>query len=298
MAKSYSDLWKMADDLKKEGSKVTEKQAQASKLPYDLQEEFRKSQDPKLNEAINKAQSDTFGAAIKGLDMYQNISNPFTRRNLAEQYQGGIEQGWKNLTDERTRRQGVYADYIQKWTGLFGAEAAKSRDDFNNKMSMFNTYKNLADTEESNRRWNIENARNLANTEESNRRWNIENARRDWTDQEIRSFVYSHKDTMPWEDQANYLAEKGVDVTTGGVFDVTANEAWETGNHPVKHTSENELSFTEKLDGLKYEEAVSKGNGTKENPYSNPNDAQVGQYYTKNGKIYKSVNWAVDEEVN
>lgn len=156
MAKSYKDLWAEAATLDKEGKSVAEANANAAKLPYTLKDEFRKAQDPALDKAINKAQSDTFGAAIKGLNMYQDISNPFARRDLAETYQGIQEQGWKNLTDERTRRQGVYADYITKWTGLFGAEAAKKQDLFNNKLSVWEKEKSLADTEESARRWNIE----------------------------------------------------------------------------------------------------------------------------------------------
>ncbi len=159
MAKSYADLWKEAADLGKEGEDVANFKETVTKLPYQLKDEFRKAQDPKLDEAINKAQSDTFGAAIKGLNMYKDISDPFARRDLAETYQGIQEQGWKNLTDERTRRQGVYADYISKWTGLFGAEAAKKQDLFNNKMMIWEKEKGLADTEESKRRWEIENAR-------------------------------------------------------------------------------------------------------------------------------------------
>ena len=154
--KTYADLWKEASKLEKEGNEVASFKETVSKLPYGLKDEFRKAQDPKLDEAINKAQSDTFGAAIKGLNLYKDISDPFARRDLAESYQGIQEQGWKNLTDERTRRQGVYADYITKWTGLFGAEAAKKQDVFNNKMTIWEKEKSLADTEESTRRWNIE----------------------------------------------------------------------------------------------------------------------------------------------
>lgn len=159
MAKTIEDLWGEADELDKAGKKAAEAKATAAKLPYTLKDEFRKAQDPALDQAINKAQSDTFGAAIKGLNMYQDISNPFARRDLAEQYQGGVSMGWKNLTDERTRRQGVYADYIEKWTGLFGAEAAKEQDLFQNKLAKFDRESNLANTAESMRRWEIENKR-------------------------------------------------------------------------------------------------------------------------------------------
>jgi len=197
MAKNYTNLWQEADEMKDEGEKLAGFKESVAKLPFELKDAFRKSQDPKLDEAINKAQSDTFGAAIKGLDMYQGISNPFTRRNLAEQYQGITEQGWKNLTDERTRRQGVYADYIDKWTGLFGAEVAKRQDTFNNKMSIWEKEKSLADTEESTRRWNIENARaeksaartnsTLTDAEATKKASNLKN--QGWTWQDINDYL-------------------------------------------------------------------------------------------------------------
>lgn len=286
MAKSYSDLWNMAGDLEKQGKSVVDFESKVAKLPYELKDEFRKRQDPELDKAINKAQSDTFGAAIKGLDMYQGISNPFTRRNLAEQYQGGIEQGWKNLTDERTRRQGVYADYIEKWTGLYGAEAARQRDIYNNKLTTFNTYKSLADADEDKRRWEIENARAAARSGGS--------GSKDWTDQEIRAFVFAHKEDMSWEDQKNYLGEQGVDVTQGGTFDIVANTAWGTGNYPLRPTAQKELSPSEKLSELKYKEAISVGTGSKDNPYKSEKEAQAGDYYRDGNKIKQKKNWWID----
>lgn len=227
MAKSYADLWKEVGGLEAEGKAVSEAKANAAKLTYTLKEEFRKAQDPKLDEAINKAQSDTFGAAIKGLNMYQDISNPFARRDLAEQYQGGIEMGWKNLTDERTRRQGVYSDYIEKWSGLYGAEAAKRADEFNNKMSIWEKEKSLADTEENNRRWNIENAR-------AERAASVKNDK-PYSEQEITATINTLKNNgTDWDTIAKFLAEKGVDTSTGSYSDVQLNTAFKTGNYPTK----------------------------------------------------------------
>ncbi len=156
MAKTYSDLWKRASELEKEGERVAGFESDVAKLPYELKEEFRKRQDPVLTKAINKAQQKALGGAIEGLDMYQDISNPFTRRNLAEMYQGGLSEDWQNLVGEKERREGVYSDYITKWTGLYGAEAAKERDLFQNQLSAWDREKNLADTEESIRQWNVE----------------------------------------------------------------------------------------------------------------------------------------------
>lgn len=224
MAKSYKDLWKEAADLETEGTGVADFKESVAKLPYELKDKFREKQDPKLDQAINKAQSDTFGAAIKGLDMYQGISNPFTRRNLAEKYQGIVEQGWKNLTDERTRRQGVYSDYIEKWTGLFGAEAAKRQDLFQNKLSAWDREKNLADTEESNRRWNIEQSQKGKTASE-----------KPYTEQEITATINKLKnDGTDWGTINAFLAEQGIDTSTGSYADVQLNTAFGTGNYPTK----------------------------------------------------------------
>jgi hypothetical protein len=228
MAKSYADLWKEAADLESEGNDVANFNESVAKLPYELKDKFREKQDPALDKAINKAQSDTFGAAIKGLDMYQGISNPFARRNLAEQYQGIVEQGWKNLTDERTRRQGVYSDYIEKWTGLFGAEAAKRQDMFQNKMSVWEKEKSLADTEESTRRWNIEQANSKATA-----------SNKPYTEQEITSTIATLKNQgVDWGTINSFLAEKGVDTSTGSYADVQLNTVFESGNYPTKPTAD------------------------------------------------------------
>ena len=155
MAKTLADLWEEADKLDKEGKKVANATATAAKLPFTLKDEFRKRQDPALDQAINASEQRVLGGAIEGLNKYQGISNPFTRRDLAEKYQGVLSLGYNNLTDERTRRQGVYSDYIEKWTGLFGAEAARQRDVFQAKLATFERYSNLADKEEDLRRYNI-----------------------------------------------------------------------------------------------------------------------------------------------
>lgn len=291
MAKTQSQLWEEAAKLNKEGENVANAKATADKLPFLLKDEFRKAGDPALDTAINKAQSDMFGGAIKGLNMYQDITNPFARRDLAEQYQGGLSQDYANLTDERTRRQGVYADYISKWSGLYGAEAARQDSIFKNQLATFDREKNLADTDESNRRWNIENARASANSAKSNSKF---------TDEEVKSFVYSHKNDMTWQEQHDYLGEKGVDVEQGGVFDITANGAWKTGNHPIKPgtttgdpstINTDQKATAEIAQRKKIEEFKSQVKGSE-------SEAGYGEYYWNGGKIYKKVNWGTDEEVN
>lgn len=268
MAKSYADLWKEVGGLEAEGKAVSEAKANAAKLPYTLKEEFRKAQDPKLDQAINKAQSDTFGAAIKGLNMYQDISNPFARRDLAEQYQGGIEMGWKNLTDERTRRQGVYADYIEKWSGLYGAEAAKRADEFNNKMSIWEKEKSLADTEENNRRWNIENAR-------AERAANAKNDK-PYTEQEITSTINTLKNKgVDWGTIASFLGEKGIDVNHNSFADKQLRGAFGQPTDDVDQLKE------EQLKKIKSENAIVENYNKK---ITAPDVyEQDGKYYKKRG---------------
>jgi len=288
MAKSYKDLWAEAGDLEKEGKSVAEASANAAKLPFTLKDEFRKAQDPELDKSINKAQSDTFGAAIKGLDMYKGISDPFARRNLAEQYQGGVEQGWKNLTDERTRRQGVYSDYITKWTGLYGAEAAKKQDLFNNKVATWDREKTLADTDENNRRWSIENARaERAAGSKSDKAF---------TDQEITATVNQLKNNgVDWGTINNFLAEKGVDTSTGSYADVQLNTAFKTGNYPTKPNS---LSPNEELAKIKL------GQAKQDEEVKAKADSGSDNYYWSGTKVKKKkkglfgIDWlAADETI-
>jgi len=173
MAQQKKDLWGEADNLVKQANKVAEAKYTAATLPYQLKDEFRKAQDPELDNKINEAQQVMFGGFDAGLNKYQNITNPFARRDLASRYQGGLSADYANLTDERTRRQGVYNDYIAKWSGLYGAEASRQQDIYTNKVDQFNRDKSLADTEENTRRWNIENAQSVskANKKDSSDFW-------------------------------------------------------------------------------------------------------------------------------
>ena len=263
-----ADLWKEAGDLKTQGEDVANFKEAVTKLPYQLTDEFRKAQDPALDNQINDLQSKTFGAAIKGLDMYQGISNPFDRRNLAEEYQGGIRTQWQNAVDEKTRRTGVYNDYISKWTGLFGAEAAKKQDQFANAQQSWNNEKTLADTEESNRRWNIENARAAGSA-----------SNKDYTNQEITATFNQLKNNgADWGTIAKYLGEKGVDVSTGSYADVQLNTAYGTGNYPTKPSAIKDMSPTEQLANMKLESAQ-KTEAIKQSAKSSSSEAKNGDYY-------------------
>jgi hypothetical protein len=286
MAKSYADLWKEAEDLGNQGEDVANFSEAVAKLPYQLKDEFRKAGDPELDQQINRLQSDTFGAAINGLNKYQDISNPFARRALAENYQGGIETQWKNAVDERTRRQGVYSDYIAKWTGLYGAEAAKKQDLFNNAQRTWDNEKTLADTEENNRRWNIENAR-------------AEKSAKATSDKTTTIGKINELKTAgaTWEEISQFLASPeggGIDTVHGSEADIELNRAFVPGFKGY----EKELTPTQKLDEIKLKEVESKGTGSLDRPYKNEGDAEEGDYYWSGTTKKKKINWWRDKSVN
>lgn len=99
----------------------------ADVLPTALMEAYKAAGDPKLDSAISKKRNQVMGGAIEGLNKYKDISDPFARRALAEKYQSGLSVGLDSLVTEKERRQKSMNDYINKWTGLFGAEAARKQ---------------------------------------------------------------------------------------------------------------------------------------------------------------------------
>lgn len=99
----------------------------ADVLPAALKEAYDKTRDPALDKAISTKRNDVMGGAIEGLNKYKDISDPFARRALAEKYQSGLSVGLDSLVSEKERRQKSMTDYINKWAGLFGAEAARKQ---------------------------------------------------------------------------------------------------------------------------------------------------------------------------
>jgi hypothetical protein len=170
MAKNYLSGMKSASQkLEKAQNKYASFAGEVAKLPYQLQDEYRKAQDPALSQKINESQQNVLGGAIAGLDKYKDISDPTQRRALAEKYQSGLSIDYTNLTDERTRREGVYNDYIQKWTGLYGAEAAKRQAEVSAMESAWSRDMNLAQAKQSQANYESDAA-------ESRRRWDYEQA--------------------------------------------------------------------------------------------------------------------------
>lgn len=273
MAKTYTELLKSAGALKSDADDLSNFSANVSKLPYDLKDEFRKRQDPKLDEAINKAKSRTFGAAIEGLEKYQDISNPFARRNLAEKYQGGIEQGYSNLVDEKTRREGVYADYVSKWSGLYGVEASRRQNNFNNKVTLWNQEKTLADSAYS--RADKEKKSTLSNSEL------------------IKEISNLKTQGGTWQDINDYLVDQyGTDTTSGGFADNQLRKAF--GEEPFKE--EKEQTAKQQYETSIYEEKLA----LKEKGISNSrSEAKNGEmYYDGDGNIRKkSWGFAGNDEI-
>lgn len=160
--KPYSGLAGMAEKASNATKEANDYGYLASVLPSVLKEKFREAGDPKLDAAISTKTQQVMGGAIEGLNKYQDISNPFTRRALAEKYQGGLSIGLDSLTSERDRRQGKFEEYITKWSGLYGAEAARKQANASLAQGEFNTYKGMADTAENTRRYNIEQGQQAA----------------------------------------------------------------------------------------------------------------------------------------
>jgi hypothetical protein len=151
----YAGLTKMASKVDKAEKEAADYGYAASVLPIKLREAFDKNRDPELDKAIITKQQEVLGGAITGLEKYRDISDPFTRRALAEKYQSGLTVGLDSLTSERDRRQGKFEDYITKWSGLYGAEAARKQQVATSAASGLSRYKTLADTAENQRRYNI-----------------------------------------------------------------------------------------------------------------------------------------------
>lgn len=151
MAIKISDIWKKVQSNTKEANSVAGYGKEVESLPFQLRDEYNKRQDPALNKAISEKQNQVLGGAIEGLNKYQDVVNPFTRRALAEKYQSGLSTGLSSLTDERTRRVGVYEDYITKWSGLYGADLAYKKNILANKQESVNQMMGVYNLEESKR---------------------------------------------------------------------------------------------------------------------------------------------------
>ena len=123
--KSYKGLKGQSEDITSRGKSYAGYTGEVSALPYQLKEEFRQRRDPAFDQRVAEQEQQVLGGMSSGLQKYQDVQNPFDRRALAEGHRAGMATSLQGLYDERERRQGTILDYIDKWTGLFGAEAKK-----------------------------------------------------------------------------------------------------------------------------------------------------------------------------
>jgi hypothetical protein len=115
----------------------------AKMIPSKLKQAYKENQDSKFTEQVNEAEAKWLNAGHEGLDRFQHIENPFTRRNLADKYQTSVGAEYKNLVTEEERRQGVLMDYVQTWSDTFGAIALSEQMQAENLMSQYNMAKDI-----------------------------------------------------------------------------------------------------------------------------------------------------------
>lgn len=150
MAKSYTQLEIDSEKIAKSSSKYADALAKVETAPQEITEAYRTSKANKnIDEAINKSEQQMLGGFTAGMDKYQNVSNPFKRLALATKYKGTLAVEYNNLVDERTRRAGVLSEYIDKWRGLYGAEAARQKVNIDAMESQFNRDLTLKKAQES-----------------------------------------------------------------------------------------------------------------------------------------------------
>lgn len=150
MAKSYTQLEMDSDKIAKSTSKYADALAKVETAPQEITEAYRTSKANKnIDEAINKSEQQMLGGFTAGIDKYSNVSNPFKRLALATKYKGTLAVEYNNLVDERTRRAGVLSEYIDKWRGLYGAEAARQKVNIDAMESQFSRDLTLKKSQES-----------------------------------------------------------------------------------------------------------------------------------------------------
>ena len=150
MAKSYAQLETDSEKIAQSSSKYADVLGKIETAPQEITEAYRKSKANKnIDEAINKSEQQMLGGFTAGVDKYSNVSNPFKRLALATKYKGTLAVEYNNLVDERTRRAGVLSEYIDKWRGLYGAEAARQKVQIDSMESKFQRDLTLKKAQES-----------------------------------------------------------------------------------------------------------------------------------------------------
>lgn len=196
----YSGAEQILSDIKKQRASYKNTVQTAENLPSSLKEGFRKKGDPKLDDAIVTAENKTLGGAIAGLEKYQDVFNPFKRRNLAEKYQSSLSRTQASLYGERDRRQGNITDYINAWAGTYGAKAKAEQAALQGMESEFSMEMQLGGKREA--AYNRSRSGNKAKDPNT-----------------IAMINMGFNEGKNWEEMAAGLAATGIDVGRGSVAD-------------------------------------------------------------------------------
>ncbi len=240
-------LVNMANNITGATNQYLNFQAQVDRLPFDLKDYFRKNRSKELDEKINKAETDYGNAGFEGLSKYANVTDPIARRALAEQYQGLRGNDYKNLLSEKDRRQGKYMDYIEKYTGLYSAEASRQQGLLKNmrdNWSMMNTLSQQQNDE----KWKQMEWDNKISQQ------NKSGSKKPLTEAEMRKEQARLKDLgLNWHQiNEKMIRDHGVDIQQGGTYDTSMHLVQGTGYTPQKITMPEGMSHSEQLAQDKY----------------------------------------------
>jgi hypothetical protein len=217
-------LQDILNKIKGQTSKAADSAYTADTLPMYLKREYEKKGDKKLDKSIDEARQGVVGGAIEGLDKYQGIENPFTRRALAEKFQGSKAISYNSLTNEKTRRQGVVTDYINMWAGTYGAMAKAEQMKLEGMKDEFTMQMQL---------------------ESHNKSMSGGGKKTSYTDIETRQMINEAKAAgKDWETIATVLGREGIDVNEGSVADDELRRLH--GLSPVRKTASSSKEMTEK----------------------------------------------------
>lgn len=203
MSDIFSGAESMIGAIRTQRKKAQQSAVDAERLPYELTKAYREQGDPKLEKQINTAEAKSLNAGYEGLDKYQYIENPFTRRALASKYQGSVASEYKNLLSEQDRRQGVISDYIKTWAGTYGAIAKGEQMALEGMKEEYTMEMDIASKRAS-----------------ASKKAGGSGTGGTYTEQEIRQAInegFAKKES--WETIAQTLAGNGIDVSSGSVAD-------------------------------------------------------------------------------
>jgi hypothetical protein len=217
------DLSGFANQIGQATNKYWDFASQVQSLPVMLKDAFRKNRSPELDNQINKAETDYGNAGFEGLSKYSNITDPIARRALAEKYQGLRGTDYKNLLSERDRRQGKYADYIEKYSSLYSAEASRQLGLLNSMKDQWNMQNTLSQQQNSEKWRQMEWDNKMSQQARANARSN-----KNLSDREMNMKIAQMKEEgKNWEEIVNTLnTDYGISTETAGTLDRSMHDAF------------------------------------------------------------------------